>query len=129
MAKYNVEIVETLSRVVEIEAPTYEEAEAKAEEMYDKVEIVLDYEDREDVNYKPYPSQKLKENFVITVDFDKSERDVYISTENSSGASYKCETEEDLKSAINTYISNYIELDKVRAIREPKSKDKGREER
>lgn len=129
MKKYNVEVVETLSRVVEIEADSYEEAEAKAEKMYDNSEIILDYEDKEDVNYKPYPSQKIKESFIITVDFDKDERDVLIATETSSGAKYKCETEEDLKSAINTYIFNYIEFDKVRAIKERKIKDKGREER
>lgn len=129
MSKYNVEIVETLSRVVEIEAQTYEEAEEKAEEMYDKVEIVLDYEDKEDVNYKPYPSQKIKDNYIITVDFDKDEKNVYISTKNSSGANYKCETKDDLKSAINTYINNYIELENVKAIKERNTKNKGREER
>lgn len=126
MAKYDVEIVETLSRVVEIEADSYEDAEATAEEMYDNTEIVLDYEDKEDTDYKPYPSQTISKSFVITVDFDKKKRDVYIATENSSGANYKCETKEDLKSAINTYISNYIEFDKVKAIREKKTKDRER---
>lgn len=129
MAKYNVEVVETLSRVVEIEANSYEEAESIAEEMYDNSEIILDWEDKEDTDYKPYPTQNIKDNFIITVDFDKKQGDVYIATEDSSGASYPCKTEDDLKSAINTYISNYIELEPVKEIQEKKHKDKEREER
>lgn len=124
MAKYNVEVVETLSRVVEIEADSYEDAEAIAEEKYNNSDIILDWEDKEDTNYKPYPSQKISDDFVITIDFDKRRRDVYISTENSSGASYKCETEDDLKSAISTYISNYIELEAVMPEKDIRKKDK-----
>ncbi len=57
MKIYNVEVVETLSRVVEQKAKSYEEAEEIVSEKYDKTEIVLDWNDLEDTSYKPYPSQ------------------------------------------------------------------------
>lgn len=129
MAKYNVEIVETLSRIVEIEANSYEDAESIAEEMYDKADIILDWEDKEDTNYKPYPSQKIKDSFFVLVNFDKKERKVYIGCENTPLAKYPCETKEDLKSAITTYISNFIEFEPINAIKERKAKDKVRDER
>lgn len=40
MATYNVEVTETLSRVVEQEARNYEEAEKLVKEKYDEEEIV-----------------------------------------------------------------------------------------
>lgn len=129
MAKYNVEIIENLSKVVEVEAASYEEAELIVEEMYDNSEVILDYEDKEDTNFKPYPSQKIRGNFSISVDFDKNKRNVFIATKSSSRASYPCKTEDDLRAAINTYISNYIELEPVNAIKEKKSKDKDRDGR
>jgi hypothetical protein len=42
MEKYQVEIVETLKRVVEIEANSQDEAEDKVRAMYKNSEIVLD---------------------------------------------------------------------------------------
>lgn len=129
MAKYNVEVVETLSRVVEIEADSYEDAERVAEEMYDNSEIILDYEDKEDTNYKPYPSKKISDSLNITIDFDKRKKNVFIAEENSSGATYPCETEDDLKSALDTYISLYVKCDPVKAEIDIRKKDKGREER
>lgn len=47
MKKIKVEFKEVLSRVVEIEADTEEEALEKANEMYDSEEVVLDPEDFE----------------------------------------------------------------------------------
>ena len=45
MNKYNIEIKETLSRVIEIEAPSVEEAINKVRAMYRAEEIVLDGDD------------------------------------------------------------------------------------
>ena len=47
--KYQVEIVETLKRVVEVEAWSQGNAEAKVNEMYRKSEIVLDDGDFDNV--------------------------------------------------------------------------------
>lgn len=47
MNKYRIKIVETLSRVVEVEAEDYESAYELVEEMIDREEIVLTYEDFE----------------------------------------------------------------------------------
>ena len=58
MKLYNVEVVETLSRVVEQQANSYEEAEELVSARYSNEEIVLDYNDLDDTSYKPYPSKK-----------------------------------------------------------------------
>lgn len=43
--KYDITIIETLSRSIEIEADSYDDALMKVEEMYDNQEIILDSED------------------------------------------------------------------------------------
>ena len=43
MKKFEVEISERLATFIEVEAETEEEAKDKVQEMYDKEEIVLDY--------------------------------------------------------------------------------------
>ena len=45
MANYKIEITETLSRIIEIEAPSAEEAIDKAWQMYRAEDIVLDADD------------------------------------------------------------------------------------
>lgn len=45
MEKYQIEIKETLSRVINISANTKEEAIAEALDMYLREEVVLDYND------------------------------------------------------------------------------------
>lgn len=109
MSKYQIEIVETLSRVVDINANSYEEALEQAKEKYDKSEIVLDWEDLENVDYKKYPYPKMKDDFILEVHYDKIGNSVIIGTETSSGAEYHCSDIEDLKNSINEYIDNYVD--------------------
>ena len=54
MKKYMIEVEEILQNVYEIEADSLEEAIDKAEEMYRHEEIVLDYEDWKETNYREY---------------------------------------------------------------------------
>lgn len=49
-----IEVEEILQNVYEIEADSLEEAIDKAEEMYRNEEIVLDYEDWKETNYREY---------------------------------------------------------------------------
>lgn len=49
MNKYNVEIEETLARIIEIEAENEDEAYMKVKKLYKKCEIVLTAEDFIDV--------------------------------------------------------------------------------
>lgn len=128
MRIYNVEVKEDSSRVIEIIANSYEDAVAKAEEMYKKGDIVLYYEDCNGVSYEPYPPQKIKDNFSLNIEFDKKEKMIYISHENGSGAKYQCETKEDLISAFKTYVDIYEELEPVE-YEKVKNKHKDREER
>ncbi len=109
MKKYNVEIVETLSRVVEVEAKNYEEAENKVDEMYHNQEIVLDWEDIEDRDFKPYPSRELADSFSLSIDYDRNSQDVWIGNEDGSGARYNCKNYDELISAIKTYCDSYVE--------------------
>ena len=108
MKKFNVEVVETLSRVVEVDAKTYEEAEAKVDEMYDNQEIVLDWNDLESQNLYPYPSSEIAKSFDININFDKANQDIWIGNEDGSGARYKCKDYNDLISSIKTYCQLYI---------------------
>ena len=52
MAKYDVEIVETSSRVITVEADSYKEAEDITEYMRNNEEVILDYEDLEKVDHQ-----------------------------------------------------------------------------
>ena len=52
MRKFNVEVVETLSRVVETEAKDYNEAVLNVADKYHNEDIVLDYNDLEKTDYK-----------------------------------------------------------------------------
>ena len=45
MKKYQIQITETLQRVIEVEANNYDEAEDKVNEDYRNGDIVLDYSD------------------------------------------------------------------------------------
>lgn len=51
MAKYKVTIVETISKIVDIEADSAEQAEYIVMTMYNDEEVVLDYSDFEQVDF------------------------------------------------------------------------------
>ena len=51
MTKYKVTIVETISKIVDIEANSAEEAEELVMNMYNDEEVVLDYSDFEQVDF------------------------------------------------------------------------------
>ena len=51
MKEFRIEIVETICRVVTVEAPSIEEAMAKVKDDYNNAEIVLDYDDFLDVEF------------------------------------------------------------------------------
>lgn len=113
MSKYNVEIIEFLSRVVEIDAKNFESAVVKAEELYNNEDIILDYEDKIATNYKPYPSQKVKNNFSLNLDYDKKNDSISISCDGGTCTKYSCKTKDDIESALKNYIDIYINFEKV----------------
>ena len=51
--KYRIKVIETLSRVVEVEAEYYQAAYDKVKGMVDREEIVLNADDFEDREYYP----------------------------------------------------------------------------
>lgn len=54
MRRFTVEVKEILSRVIDVEANSAEEAISKVQEMYDAEEIVLDYDDFKGYDILPY---------------------------------------------------------------------------
>lgn len=123
MAKYNVEIIENLSKVVEIEADNYDEAEDIAYKKYDNCQIELDYEDKNETVYKPYPSQNISNDFTLIVKFDQKRKQLSIVSRDKdltdlTRQTHKCETEDDLKFFLNSYLDNNIEYEKIMSVEE-----------
>lgn len=126
MKKYNVEVVETLSRVVEVEANNYEEAEEIVEEKYSNSDIVLDWNDLECTEYNPYPSREINQDFKLNVDFDKTDGTISIGSENGSGTTYKCKTYEDLLLSLKMYCQDYIQYKEPICEKNSKNKEQER---
>ena len=61
MPRYDVEITETLSRIIPIEAESPEEAERMVEIQYSNSEIILDYSDFLDWEITVLPNENSKE--------------------------------------------------------------------
>lgn len=60
---------------------------------------------------KDNSKNKLKDSFELVVEYDKEEKSLVISCDNSSGATYDCDNIKDLKEIIEGYIDNYIDYE------------------
>ena len=58
---YQIEIEETLQRIVDIQANSLDEAIDIAQNRYSNQEYVLDYEDYKGVEYREYKDEVIKE--------------------------------------------------------------------
>lgn len=103
MRKFNVEVVETLSRVVETEAKDYNEAVLKVADKYHNEDIVLDYNDLEKTDYKAYPSREIGNNIKINIEYNKENKSISIGDGKDSIKTYKCKNMDDFFEAIETY--------------------------
>lgn len=126
MAKYNVEVVETLSRVVKQEADSYEDAKELVATRYVEEEIVLDWQDLDDTTYKPYPSQKIKDNFSVNFMYNKSKQELIVSDKRGT-INYSCKNFEDLGILLKEYFDNNVELEEVMPEKDVRKKDKDHE--
>lgn len=106
MATYNVEVTETLSRVVEQEARNYEEAEKLVMEKYDEEEIVLDWNDCDEVKYKIYPSPMIKNNLSMFISYSKKDKNLCITNCFDLPKNYECETKEYMELAFKSFIND-----------------------
>lgn len=111
MALYNVEVRETLSRVVEQEADSFEDAKEMVATRYLDSEIVLDWEDLESVEYDEYPSPKIQEGFNVNIEFNINTKELSFSDEYELIATYDCKTLEDLNNALKSYFKDALELE------------------
>lgn len=123
MAKYNVEVIETLSRVVEQEADTYSEAEDLVEEKYRNCEIVLGGDDYADTEYQPFPSQGIKSGFWVSIEYDKENNQLCI-TDKKGISKTDCKDSCALKVLLQDYFESNVELDEVMPEKEVSKKNK-----
>lgn len=126
MAKYNVEVVETLSRVVEQEADSYEDAKELVATRYIEQDIVLDWQDLDDTSYKPYPSQKIKDNFSVHFMYNKLKQELIVSDKRGT-INYSCKNLEDLGILLKEYFDNNVELEEVMPEKDVRKKGKDHE--
>lgn len=110
MRKFNVEVVETLSRVVETEAKDYNEAVLKVADKYHNEDIVLDYNDLEKTNYKAYPSEELANSIKMNIEYNKENKSISIGDGKGFKKSYKCKNMDDFFEAIETYSLENIKF-------------------
>lgn len=110
MKKFDVEVVETLSRVVETEAKDYNEAVLKVADKYHNEDIVLDYNDLEKTDYKAYPSRELANSIKMNIEYNKENESISIGDGKGFEKSYKCKNMDDFFEAIETYSLENIKF-------------------
>ncbi len=113
MALYNVEIRETLSRVVEQEADSYEEAKILVLQRYEDGDLVLDLDDSNGMEYVQYPIQKLNEDFNINLNYNSKLGYLSISDEFESLLTCECKNIEKLSNELNVFFDDYLNSDKM----------------
>ena len=125
MNLYEIEVIETLKRVVSEKANSYDEAKNLVEEKYSNGDIVLDYEDYVETDFKPHKEQLIKDNFKVIVEYDK-ETEVVTFLQNADSKSYFCKNNQALKEVIQSYFDKNIELED---IEKSKNQEREREDR
>lgn len=72
MRKFNVKVVETLSKIIEVEAETMEEAQDIVMDMYNNEEVVLDAGDYDnDVEFYPTCINPLDVDYIVSAGWDR----------------------------------------------------------
>lgn len=118
MKKYNIEIEEVLRKVIPIEANSIDEALDKVKEQYDEEEIVLDSSDYCETSFGNLYSKKLDKPMDIYLRFNPSENTLTIIKDDDKEEKYICDTVEDIKSCLRTYLADYVENLEIEADRE-----------
>lgn len=115
MKRYNVEVKETLSKIVMQEANTFEEAALLVKERYDEEDIILNWADHKDTDYIPADAQTIDNNFQIKFIYDKNKKQLIVEDMHGSIPN-TCKTNKDLKVLINEYFKENVHLSKVKPI-------------
>lgn len=118
MKKYEIEVEEVLRRVVPVEANNIDEAIDKVEEQYKNEEIVLDSSDYCETHFNNLYSKKLDEPMDIYLRFNSSDNILTIIKDDDKEEKYICDTVEDIKSCLRTYLADYVENQEIEADRE-----------
>lgn len=118
MKKYDIEVEEVLRRVVHIEANNIAEAVDKVEEQYKNEEIVLDSSDYCETHFNNLYSKKLDKSMNIYMKYDSNDGILTIIQDDNKEGKYICDTVEDIKSCLRTYLADYVENLEIEAARE-----------
>lgn len=118
MKKYDIEVEEVLRRVVHTEANNIDEAIDKVEEQYKKEEIVLDSSDYCETHFNNLYSKKLNKSMNFYMKYNSNDGILTIIQDDNKEGQYICDTVEDIKSCLRTYLADYVENPEIEADRE-----------
>lgn len=105
--EYDIEVKEVLTRVVSVEAMNIDEAIDNVVDMYDREEIVLDYENCSERIFNNLYSKPLKEDFNININFKNG--NLTIQNDDNKKETYSCLTVRHIGSCLNMFINEYME--------------------
>ncbi|MCI8346433.1 MAG: hypothetical protein HFJ12_00605 [Bacilli bacterium] len=132
MAKFNIEVVETLSRVVEIDADTLDDALFMAEEMYNNEEIELDYNDKVSTDYKEYPYPRFQDDFNVDLNYSKEDNKLKVKSGNIIESEHSCNNSEELLKIVSETFAKWEREDfkkRMKVAKEMKRKLKEEKEK
>ncbi len=118
MKKYDIEIEEILRRVISIDANNIDEAIDKVREKYNNEEIVLDSSDYCETSFNNLYSKALNEPINISISYNPKNEILTINQDNNKECRYACDTVENIKSCLRTYIADYVENHEIEADKE-----------
>lgn len=107
MKEYDIEVKEILTRVVSVEANNIEEAIDNVVDMYNREEIVLDYDDFGERIFENLYSKKIDTPFNINIDF--KDGILTIHQDNNQKEVYSCDKIRNIGSCLNSYLNEYME--------------------
>lgn len=109
MKDYDIEIEEVLRKTVRIRSKNIDDAFSKAEGLYKKEKIVLDYNDLAEVRYSNLYSKKLEESLEIKMDYNSITGNLTIKIGENPEEIYSVDTVNNLSSCLSLYIADHIE--------------------
>ncbi|MBP3920127.1 MAG: DpnD/PcfM family protein [Bacilli bacterium] len=112
MKKYDIEIEETLRRVVSVEAENIHDAIDKVDEKYHNEEIVLDSSDFVESSINNLYSKKLDKPLNMYIHYNPSDEKLTILCDDKS-EEYICENVRDLNRCVNTFSTDFLENSEI----------------
>lgn len=120
MSKYKVKITEKLTKVVEQEANSYEEAIDIVSNKYNDGKIILNLNNYDSVEYNRYPTPKILEDFNINLNYNSKRNELSFSDEYELLSIYECKNVQDFEIALNDFFNDCLELEEEQEYKKDK---------